>query len=150
MLAQEAAFQLGLEEVLLVPTGEAPHKQIDPEPGRDVRLQMARLAAATDGTLEASDVETSREGPSFTFHTLELLRDARPNDEFVFLMGADMAADLEGWRNPQRLLEVARLGIARTTPVWMTRRFVRSRSRVSSTRSSAAASRTSSPSAMWA
>ncbi len=75
MLAQEAAFQLGLEEVLLV-------------------------------------LETSREGPSFTFHTLELLSDARPNDEFVFLMGADMAADLEGWRNPQRLLEVARLGIA--------------------------------------
>ena len=63
MLAQEAAFQLGLEEVLLVPTGEAPHKRIDPEPGRDVRLEMARLAASTNGTLEASDVEKSREGP---------------------------------------------------------------------------------------
>src|SRR5256885_14771649 len=112
VLAQEAAFQLGLEEVLLVPTGEAPHKRIDPEPGRDVRLQMARLAAATDGTLEASDVETSREGPSFTFHTLELLSDARPNDELVCLMGADVAAELEGWRNPRRLLELARLGIA--------------------------------------
>jgi nicotinate-nucleotide adenylyltransferase len=112
VLAQEAAFQLGLEEVLLVPAGEAPHKRIDPEPGRDVRLQMARLAASTNGTLEASDVETSREGPSFTFHTLELLSDARPKDDFVFLMGADMAAELEGWQNPQRLLELARLGIA--------------------------------------
>ena len=112
MLAQEAAFQLGLEEVLLVPAGEAPHKRIDPEPGRDVRLEMARLAASTNGMMEASDVETSREGPSFTLHTLELLSDARPKDEFVFLMGADMAAELEGWRNPQRLLELARLGIA--------------------------------------
>jgi nicotinate-nucleotide adenylyltransferase len=112
VLAQEAAFQLGLEEVLLVPTGEAPHKRIDPEPGRDVRLQMTRLAAATDGTFQVSDVETSRDGPSFTFQTLELLSDARPNDEFVCLMGADMAAELEGWRNPQRILELARLGIA--------------------------------------
>jgi nicotinate-nucleotide adenylyltransferase len=112
VLGQEAAFQLRLEEVLLVPSGEAPHKRIDPEPGRDVRLQMARLAAATDPALEASDVETSREGPSFTFRTLELLTDARPQDEFVFLMGADVAAGLEGWRDPRRLLELARLGIA--------------------------------------
>jgi nicotinate-nucleotide adenylyltransferase len=112
VLAQEAASQLGLSDVLLVPAGEAPHKRIEPEPGRDVRLAMARLAAATDPTLEASDVETSREGPSFTFRTLELLSDARPNDEFVFLMGADVAASLEGWRDAQRLLELARLGIA--------------------------------------
>ena len=80
MLGQEAAFQLGLEEVLLVPSGEAPHKRIDPEPGRELRLQMARLAAATDPALGASDVETSREGPSFAFRTLELLSDARPQD----------------------------------------------------------------------
>lgn len=112
MLGQEAAFQLGLEEVLLVPSGEAPHKRIDPEPGRDMRLQMARLAAETDPALEASDVETSREGPSFAFRTLELLRDARPQDEFVFLMGADVAAGVEGWRDPRRILELARLGIA--------------------------------------
>jgi nicotinate-nucleotide adenylyltransferase len=112
VLAQEAACQLGLREVLLVPAGEAPHKRIEPEPGRDVRLEMARLAAATDPTLEASDVETSREGPSFTFRTLELLSDARPNDELVFVMGADVAAGLESWRDPQRLLELARLGIA--------------------------------------
>jgi nicotinate-nucleotide adenylyltransferase len=112
VLGQEAAFQLRLEEVLLVPSGEAPHKRIDPEPGRDVRLQMARLAAATDPALEASDVETSREGPSFAFRTLELLNDARPQDEFVFLMGADVAAGLEGWRDPRRLLELAHLGIA--------------------------------------
>jgi nicotinate-nucleotide adenylyltransferase len=101
-----------LEEVLLVPSGEAPHKRIDPEPGRDLRLEMARLAAASDPVLAASDVETSRDGPSFSFRTLELLSDARPQDEFVFLMGADVAAGLEGWHEPRRLLELARLGIA--------------------------------------
>jgi nicotinate-nucleotide adenylyltransferase len=112
VLAQEAASQLGLGSVLLVPAGEAPHKRIEPEPGREMRLEMARLAAATDPTLEASDVETSRAGPSFTFRTLELLSDARPSAELVFVMGADVAAGLEGWREPQRILELARLGIA--------------------------------------
>ena len=112
MLAQESAFQLGLDEVVLVPVGESPYKRIDPEPGRDVRLEMAQLAADTDPTVQASDVETAREGPSFSFRTLELMSDARPGDEFVFLMGADVATGLESWRNPERVLELARLGIA--------------------------------------
>jgi nicotinate-nucleotide adenylyltransferase len=57
-------------------------------------------------------METSREGPSFSFRTLELLREERPADELVLLMGADVAAGLEGWREPRRVLELARLGIA--------------------------------------
>ena len=112
MLAHEAASQLGLERVLLVPAGEAPHRAIEPEPGRDVRLEMAKLAARGDELLEASDLEVRREGPSYTFRTLELLRDERPGDELTFLMGADVAASLESWRQPERVLELARIGIA--------------------------------------
>jgi nicotinate-nucleotide adenylyltransferase len=112
VLAQEAAFQLGLERVLLVPVGESPYKRIEPEPGPEVRFEMTRLAADSDQLLEASDVETAREGPSFTFRTLELLTEARLTDDFVFLLGADVAAGLEGWREPRRVLELARLGIA--------------------------------------
>jgi nicotinate-nucleotide adenylyltransferase len=112
VLAQEAAFQLGLDEVVLIPVGESPYKRIDPEPGREVRLAMARLAAEADPTVEASDLEVAREGPSFSFRTLELMSDARPGDEFVFLMGADVAAGLESWKGPERVLELARLGIA--------------------------------------
>lgn len=112
VLAHEAASQLGLERVLLVPAGEAPHRAIEPEPGRDVRLEMAKLAARGDELLEASDLEVRREGPSYTFRTLELLRDERPGDELTFLMGADVAASLESWRQPERVLELARIGIA--------------------------------------
>ena len=74
---------------------------------------MARLAAAGDELLEVSPTSRcEREGPSYTFRTLELLREQRPDDELTFLMGADVAADLERWREPERVLELARLGIA--------------------------------------
>ncbi|MFL5869783.1 MAG: nicotinate-nucleotide adenylyltransferase [Solirubrobacterales bacterium] len=112
VLAQEAASQLGLDRVLLMPTGEAPHKRIDPEPGAEVRLELARLAAADDDLVEASDLEVRQPGPSYTVRTLEELRDARPEDELFFLMGADVAAHLEQWREPERVVELARLGIA--------------------------------------
>ncbi len=112
MLAHEAAFELGLERVLLVPAGEAPHKRIEPEPGAQVRLAMTRLAADGDDLLEVSPLEVERDGPSYSFRTLELLSDERPDDEFTFLMGADVAAQLEDWRDPRRVLELARIAIA--------------------------------------
>ncbi len=112
MLAEEAAHQLGLDEVLLIPSGEAPHKRIEPEPGPEVRLEMTQLAARGNERLTPSDVEVRREGPSYTFRTLELLNEERPGDELCFLMGADAAMGLESWREPQRVLELASLGIA--------------------------------------
>jgi nicotinate-nucleotide adenylyltransferase len=112
VLAQEAAAQLELEEVLLVPAGEAPHKRIDPEPGRRVRYEMTELAADCDELAQASDIEVAHEGPSYTYATLELLAARRPEDERWFLMGADVAAHVEQWREPARVLELAGLGVA--------------------------------------
>jgi nicotinate-nucleotide adenylyltransferase len=112
VLAHEAASQLGLVRVLLVPARQAPHRRIQPEPGPEVRLEMVRLVAADDELLEASDLEVGREGPSYTFRTLEVLHEERPGDQLTFLMGADVAASLESWRRPERVLELARVGVA--------------------------------------
>ena len=98
--------------MLLIPAGIAPHREIDPEPGPEVRLEMVRLAAAEDGLLDASDVEVARDEPSWTFRTLELLHDARPEDEITLLMGADVAESLGSWKHPERVLELAEVGVA--------------------------------------
>jgi nicotinate-nucleotide adenylyltransferase len=116
-LAQEALWQLGLAEVILVPTGEAPHKRIVDDPGRELRMTMTRLAAADDSRFSVSSLEVDREGPSYTFETLELLAEERGETELVFVMGADAAVGLESWREPQRVVELARLAIARRAGV---------------------------------
>ena len=54
VLAHEAASQLGLERVLLVPAGEAPHRRDRAGAGPGGRLEMARLAARDDELLEVS------------------------------------------------------------------------------------------------
>lgn len=112
-LAQEALWQLNLAEVILVPTGQAPHKRIVEDPGRELRLAMTRLAAADDSRFAVSTLEVERDGPSYTHETLELLARERAEVELVFVMGADAAVGLETWRNPQRVVELARLAIAR-------------------------------------
>lgn len=77
-----------------------------------MRLEMVRLAAEGDELLEASDVEVARDEPSWTFRTLELLHEARPGDEITLLMGADVAESLGSWKNPERVLELAEVGVA--------------------------------------
>ena len=112
LLAQDAIASLGLDELILVPTGQAPHKTISPEPGPGLRLEMARLAAAGEERLSVSDLEVTREGPSYAYRTLELLVDENPGSQLTFVMGADVAAGLEGWHRPERVVELARVAIA--------------------------------------
>jgi nicotinate-nucleotide adenylyltransferase len=116
-LAQEALWQLGLSEVVLMPTGEAPHKRIIDDPGRELRLAMTRLAAAEDSRFTVSTLEVDREGPSYSYETLELLMEERGDTDLVFVMGADAAVGLESWRKPERVVELARLAVARRAGV---------------------------------
>jgi nicotinate-nucleotide adenylyltransferase len=112
-LAQEALWQLGLSEVILVPTGQAPHKRIVDDPGGELRMAMTRLAAAEDSRFSVSSLEVDREGPSYTYETLQMLAEERGDTELVFVMGADAAVGLESWRKPERVVELARLAVAR-------------------------------------
>jgi nicotinate-nucleotide adenylyltransferase len=111
LLAQEARWQLGLDRVILMTTGTAPHKEIEDDPGAEVRLELSRRAVESEEGLEASAMEVERDGPSYTYRTLELLAEQNPGDEIFFLLGADMAADLASWERPERVIELAMLGV---------------------------------------
>jgi nicotinate-nucleotide adenylyltransferase len=97
--------------VLLMVTNRAPHKEIEDDPGAGVRLEMARVAAGGEDGVEASDLEVRRGEISYSYRTLELLADEDEGRELYFLMGADMAAGLANWKEPERVVELARLGV---------------------------------------
>jgi nicotinate-nucleotide adenylyltransferase len=96
-----------------MPAREAPHKRIEQDPGSRERFLMCELAARGAGWLEASPVEVDRPGPSYTVDTLRGLHEARPEDELVWLLGADQAAALPEWREPEEVLRLAEVGVAR-------------------------------------
>ena len=113
LCASEARWQLRLARVLLVPTGVPPHKEMPQEPGIEHRLEMCKLAAAGhEDWLEVSDIEARREGPSYTVDTLAAINASRPGDELTFIVGGDMAWSLPTWREPERILELARVAVA--------------------------------------
>ena len=106
-MAEAARRAHGLERVLLMPTGSPPHK-LDITPAAD-RLAMVRLAVEGREGLEASDLEVRRQGTTYTVETLEELRRLHPGVELFFIVGEDSLADLPGWREPLRILALARL-----------------------------------------
>lgn len=112
VMAQEARAQLGLDRVVLMPVAVPPHKEADADPGADVRLALTRLAAEGEEGVEVSTAEIDRGGASFTVDTLGELHERDPEQELTFIVGGDMAQSLPSWREPERLLELARLAVA--------------------------------------
>jgi nicotinate-nucleotide adenylyltransferase len=110
--AQEAYLQLGLEQVLWIPARMPPHKPVDDEPGIEHRLELCRLAIGGDERFSVCDLESRREGPSYTVDTLEELHRQMPDSEFFLIVGADVAAGFAGWQEPHRVLELATVAVA--------------------------------------
>ncbi|HEX8051856.1 MAG TPA: nicotinate-nicotinamide nucleotide adenylyltransferase, partial [Thermoleophilaceae bacterium] len=103
-LAQEAFARLELDEVLLMPMARAPHREIEPEPGAEVRLRMTELAVQGDVRLSACPLEVDRGGRSYTVETLRALRDRSPADARFLILGGDAAAGLPAWGEPEEVL----------------------------------------------
>jgi nicotinate-nucleotide adenylyltransferase len=109
---QEARGQLGLDRVVLMPVHAPPHKQVGEDPGPDVRAQLCRAAVAGEDGFEVSTLEIERGGPSYTVDTLRELHGSQEGDELTFIVGGDMASSLPSWREPEAVLELARLAVA--------------------------------------
>ena len=101
--------QLSLNRVLLIPTGQPPHKAAAALACNADRLAMCRLAAAeiSECPVEVSDIEMRRAGKSYTADTLTALRGQYPQDDFYLLMGEDMFLTVERWYEPEKIFREA-------------------------------------------
>jgi nicotinate-nucleotide adenylyltransferase len=110
-IASDACAQFGLEQVVFVPAGAPPHKDIaDDVPGA-VRLAMTRLAVAGDDRFSVSSAEIDL-GLRFTSDTLAEFRRRNPNRPLTFIAGSDTLLSFATWHEPEAILELARLVVA--------------------------------------
>jgi nicotinate-nucleotide adenylyltransferase len=110
---QEAYIQLELERVILIPARQPPHKPIDEEPGPEHRLELCRLAVEGDPRFAVSELELNRDGPSYTVDTLSSLHSSTPDTDLYLILGGDIAAGLPGWHEPERVLSLATVAVAK-------------------------------------
>lgn len=135
-LATLAADELGLERVLFMPAAQPPHKRGRPMTAAAERLELTRLAIADDPRFALSAIEMERSGPSYTVDSLvELQALLGAGTSLVLLMAADSLAQVETWRDPARLLQLAEWGVGpRPGSAMPTRAALRARFGAAATR----------------
>ncbi|MHA2853244.1 nicotinate-nucleotide adenylyltransferase [Paenibacillus lautus] len=106
MLAAECARDAyDLEEVWFMPSHIPPHKEDAGVTGL-MRLEMTAEAVADHPSFRTLDWEVKRGGVSYTVDTVRELRDAYPEHDFYFIIGADMVAYLPKWNRIGELAEM--------------------------------------------
>jgi nicotinate-nucleotide adenylyltransferase len=112
---EAAAMKFQLRRVFYVPARLSPHKDAPPT---DARHRVAMLALALAGRPDWSiDLEElDREPPSYTVDTLRAIAARHPGDELWLLMGTDILAGFDRWREPQAILGLARVAAFEREP----------------------------------
>lgn len=110
-LVQAAIQTLGLDELRVVPTGQAWHKARVLSDAHH-RLAMATLAFAGVPKVLVDPREIQRVGPSYTVDTLHELKALHAGSDLFLIMGEDQARALPTWRNWEDLLQLAIICVA--------------------------------------
>ena len=97
-LVRGARAHFGFDRVVVLVVADPGHKRVATV--ESIRLDLARLAFPEE------EVELDRHA-----RTVDMLRERRVEDP-VFLVGADQFADFQAWKEPDEVLELARLGVA--------------------------------------
>lgn len=99
-LAESAYCQFGLDTVLIMPTGNPPHKTDKDITDKMHRNRMIQLAIEDNGHFKLSTFEQERKGFIYTSDTLTLLCENNPDCEYYFIVGGDSLSYMDKWHRP--------------------------------------------------
>lgn len=106
-MAEDVLNALFLDKVVFIPTGVPPHKKLEDIEAYH-RLEMTKLATASNGNFEVFDIEILNQGTSFTVDTVGKLKLLYPDIEFYFITGADSILDIPKWKDPHKLMSLCK------------------------------------------
>jgi nicotinate-nucleotide adenylyltransferase len=115
LAASDAHQELGLDRLILIPAAVQPLKGGSTQTAASDRLAMTRLLVGDDPRFSVDSIEIDREGLSFTVDTLETYAARFSGAERFLLIGADSLQTFPQWKEPDRILQLARLAVLTRT-----------------------------------
>lgn len=107
ILAEHAYSEFDLDEILFIPTGVSYFKDPQIVADKKIRLDMTSAAIENNSHFALSTIETDRPGNSYTYETLEILKNQNPNTEYYLIAGADTLFQIDSWKNPDIIMKNA-------------------------------------------
>ena len=113
-IAESACRELGLAQVLFVPARDPWLKGNRGIAPSHHRVEMVNLAISAYPRYNISYVDLKRDGPSYTVDTLSDLRSEFGSAaDLYFILGMDALAGLPNWREPERVIKMCHLLVAK-------------------------------------
>ena len=113
ILGEKAYEQLRLDKVWFMPSGNPPHKKNRQGRATDEqRVEMVRRAISDNPHFELSLDEMHEDGYTYTYHTLETLKEKNPDTDYYFIIGADSLYNFDTWMEPERICQACTLVVA--------------------------------------
>jgi nicotinate-nucleotide adenylyltransferase len=106
-VAVEVLDQFNLDKILFIPSAQPPHKSLSDIADAFDRLKMTQLAILSYPLFECSNIETKRQGFSYTIDTIHELLNRYPHDfQFYYLIGKDAFFAIHTWKSFEKLFEI--------------------------------------------
>ena len=112
LIAQNALDQFDLDKIWFMPAAIPPHKQEANILDARHRMQMILRAIDGNSSFELNPRELFKGGISYTYQTLEELKNECPENEYYFIIGADSLMKFHTWKYPELILKYAEVLVA--------------------------------------
>jgi len=99
-----------LQKIIFIPAFLPPHKVKKNITDIKHRLEMLTLAISDNSYAEISDVEICEQKTVYTIDTLRIL--SEKYKDLYFIIGEDSLRDFPTWKNPEEILEKAKIVVA--------------------------------------
>lgn len=105
----EMAIESGVvDEVWFVVSPGSPYKfNSGSLAHEDHRLMMVKESIAYNSKFSVDTTEFSLQRPSFTYITLQKLKETHPNNKFFFICGTDVFVDIPTWEGGKEVIELS-------------------------------------------
>ena len=87
-----------------MPSGNPPHKRNrDGCASDEQRVEMVKRAISGNPHFELSLIEMNEDGYTYSYRTLETLKEQNPDTDYYFIIGADSLYSFATWKEPARI-----------------------------------------------
>ena len=107
IIAEQACAQVRLDKLLFIPAYLPPHKRSGGRANPRQRLTMVRLATTGRPKFEASSIEITRKGISYTVDTLRELQKMHRGAMFYLIVGGDNFDSFKSWKSVDEISRLA-------------------------------------------
>lgn len=94
-----------IDKIIILPDKIPPHKACDFLADDETRIKMCLIAAENFKKATVSTLEFEREGKSYTYDTVKILKNKYPSDKFFFCIGGDMLIYFDKWYKYEELIK---------------------------------------------